>query len=323
MDMLPESVRDMIRAKQKEFNEYELKAQEQKIHDICERVPHATREAAVRALMRCRGNELEAINRLLSGEEQEEQEEPSLPLEPAPEPERQRECQTWSEARVFAHGRREKNPNSFYYRFKDAGEQHARGEWSREEHAAFIHKLKRDGSVDHHWGIFSREIPGRVGYQCANYYRKLIGLGYVQDETFEILPCLEGDARVRVGYKGGHAPCRVLNEAYPASSRAVPSASSSSSSRAAPPKKRLREDPIPKEEYLLEQKDPLTLEPMRRPMLSPYGHVLDYDTWLNVFKESKACPFTKQPLTRRDLIRLTKENVHLLSQKNGNEMPEE
>jgi hypothetical protein len=27
------------------------------------------------------------------------------------------------------------------------------------------------GVMDYHWGIFSMKIPGRVGYQCANFYR--------------------------------------------------------------------------------------------------------------------------------------------------------
>ena len=31
------------------------------------------------------------------------------------------------------------------------------------------------------WGIFSRGIPGRVGYQCAHYYRELVRLGVLSN----------------------------------------------------------------------------------------------------------------------------------------------
>ena len=34
------------------------------------------------------------------------------------------------------------------------------------------------------WGSFSKNIPGRVGYQCSNYYRTLIKSGEVVDENY-------------------------------------------------------------------------------------------------------------------------------------------
>ena len=37
------------------------------------------------------------------------------------------------------------------------------------------------------WGIFSQAIPGRVGYQCANYYRKLIDNGEIIDDNFNLV----------------------------------------------------------------------------------------------------------------------------------------
>lgn len=36
------------------------------------------------------------------------------------------------------------------------------------------------------WGLFSTAIPGRVGYQCANFYRQLIEAGEIQDDRYKI-----------------------------------------------------------------------------------------------------------------------------------------
>lgn len=67
-----------------------------------------------------------------------------------------------------------------------------------------------------------------------------------------------------------------------------------------------------KKEYLLgDMQDAMTLKSMQTPAISPFGHVLDYTTWLRLLKltPQNTCPFTKQRVTRRDLIKLTKENV--------------
>ncbi|KFM25932.1 Transforming growth factor beta regulator 1 [Auxenochlorella protothecoides] len=57
--------------------------------------------------------------------------------------------------------------------------------------------------------------------------------------------------------------------------------------------------------------DPITLEPVVRPAISPYGHVMGMATWKAVLSESKSCPFTKQPLTWESCKVLTKHNIHL------------
>ncbi|KAJ3135377.1 hypothetical protein HK100_002820 [Physocladia obscura] len=54
--------------------------------------------------------------------------------------------------------------------------------------------------------------------------------------------------------------------------------------------------------------DPITLEPIVKPAISPYGHVVGYDAWVSCLT-TKICPFTKKPLTRRDLVVLTLENI--------------
>ena len=36
------------------------------------------------------------------------------------------------------------------------------------------------------WGIFSQSLPGRVGYQCSNYYRLLLQKGALKDDNYFI-----------------------------------------------------------------------------------------------------------------------------------------
>merc|ERR1711971_514864 len=60
--------------------------------------------------------------------------------------------------------------------------------------------------------------------------------------------------------------------------------------------------------------DFITGDCVEKPAISPYGHVLSYDTWIKIFKSSghkNLCPFTLQKLTRRDLTKLTMDNYYL------------
>ena len=58
--------------------------------------------------------------------------------------------------------------------------------------------------------------------------------------------------------------------------------------------------------------DPLTKQQIEEPAISPYGHVAGYETWCRALRSEDAkdtCPFTRQPLKRRDLVKLTHENI--------------
>lgn len=57
--------------------------------------------------------------------------------------------------------------------------------------------------------------------------------------------------------------------------------------------------------------DVMTQEEVINPAISPYGHVLGYHTWLRCLSRPPVnqCPFTKRKLTRRQLVKLTPENV--------------
>ncbi|ORX81632.1 hypothetical protein K493DRAFT_308021 [Basidiobolus meristosporus CBS 931.73] len=58
--------------------------------------------------------------------------------------------------------------------------------------------------------------------------------------------------------------------------------------------------------------DPITLDEVVKPAISPYGHVMGYENWVRCLtSEAKRniCPLTKKPLSKRDLVILTHENI--------------
>ncbi|KAI8375584.1 hypothetical protein EDC96DRAFT_495808 [Choanephora cucurbitarum] len=99
----------------------------------------------------------------------------------------------WSEARLRAYQMLDTNPNEYYYRFNAPGELQRTGKWSDEEHALFLKRLAEHGA-NSQWGIFSIAIPGRVGYQCSNYYRQMIKKRQIYDPNYII------DAKGNVHY---------------------------------------------------------------------------------------------------------------------------
>lgn len=58
--------------------------------------------------------------------------------------------------------------------------------------------------------------------------------------------------------------------------------------------------------------DAITKTEVVRPAISPYGHVLSYDTWMKCLlngDRKNTCPLTNQPVNKRQLIFLTFENI--------------
>ncbi|KAJ8900962.1 hypothetical protein NDN08_000259 [Rhodosorus marinus] len=80
----------------------------------------------------------------------------------------QQEIDSWPEARRKAWERRSFNLNSYSYRYTDPGETQRQGPWTDEERELFLKLLKTHSFSEGKWGIFSRSVPGRVGYQCTN-----------------------------------------------------------------------------------------------------------------------------------------------------------
>ena len=58
----------------------------------------------------------------------------------------------------------------FHFRNNAPGEESRKGSWSAEERRLFMLTLLRLGA-NVEWGLFAKHIPGRVGYQCSDYYR--------------------------------------------------------------------------------------------------------------------------------------------------------
>ena len=269
----------------------------------------------------------------------------------------------WSDARKKAWNNREKNENQYYYRFNAPGEPQAEGKWKPEEHAMFLKTLEsvRSGEAGYpmyQWGSFSKNIPGRVGYQCSNYYRTLIKSGEVVDDNYMMDE--KGELRFNFKNKGferknketGVMEIVTVRPKPPPKPKApkVPKAPKPKAPKAPKAKKpkKTKEEKEDKdfrcnvkfdtqrrsgrnagkektytdgeEDFEEEEEepvlpgfvDPLTKMQVEEPAISPYGHVAGYETWCRVLRNADSkdtCPFTRQPLKRRDLVKLTHENI--------------
>lgn len=89
----------------------------------------------------------------------------------------------WSQARIRAYQMIDQNPNSYYYRFNAPGEVQRKGQWAADERKIFFERLAEVGA-NGQWGIFAMKIPGRVGYQCSNFYRLLVETNEIQDPNY-------------------------------------------------------------------------------------------------------------------------------------------
>jgi hypothetical protein len=79
----------------------------------------------------------------------------------------------------------DKNPNAYYYRFNDPGEAQRNGPWTKQEVDLFYKRMEEVG-VSGNWGVFAMAIPGRVGYQCSNFYRQLIETNKIKDPNYVV-----------------------------------------------------------------------------------------------------------------------------------------
>lgn len=61
--------------------------------------------------------------------------------------------------------------------------------------------------------------------------------------------------------------------------------------------------------------DPITLEPVQNPAISPYGHVMGAGTWKAVLKEQGKCPFTQKTLRWEQITVLTHLNYERFKDK--------
>ncbi|KAI9226722.1 MAG: hypothetical protein DHS80DRAFT_18313, partial [Piptocephalis tieghemiana] len=293
----------------------------------------------------------------------------------------------WSAARMRAYHMREQNPNSYYYRFNDPGETQRTGVWSEVEKKLFFSRLKEVGA-NGQWGIFSQTIPGRVGYQCSNFYRHLLETRVLHDPNYFLdekgkakylfanrrgslaTPESEEDeneedgmngdggeydsraSRSEMGGGGGEGRERRSGRARRSSRRGGGSGwgadedeededegddlgmgdsmSTSSFMSRIGTTKRARamrgevigeegegreefEERLRKENPLPDLIDPITLDEVVRPAISPYGHVMSWESWVKCLDKDEGenrCPLTKNRLEKHQLKLLTLENIH-------------
>jgi hypothetical protein len=105
----------------------------------------------------------------------------------------------WSDARKRAFKSMNENPNAYYYRFNAPGEEQKNGHWSPDEEKLFF-EVAKQYPVNTKWGLFSIHIPGRVGYQCSNFYRQLVRTGRIKDPNY----VLDETGRPRFLFKNKH-----------------------------------------------------------------------------------------------------------------------
>ncbi|KAJ3129821.1 hypothetical protein HK098_008055 [Nowakowskiella sp. JEL0407] len=259
----------------------------------------------------------------------------------------------WSAARIKAYSQISKNPNSYYYRFNAPGEAQRNGSWTEEEKKLFFKRLEECGA-DGQWGIFSMGIPGRVGYQCSNFYRSLIKSGKHVDPNYIIdakgeLRYLFGKSKGKEGVIRVHTKPhilgvgklskeereqleeQVLESGVHAAKQSIAANTVTSTAGKRKRRKVFGEEgdgddeddsgtfycnvEVPVVEQEEEQCvlegfiDPITLEQVVKPAISPYGHVMGYDTWVMCLQNGGKCPITKQDLKKRELVLLTWENI--------------
>ena len=90
---------------------------------------------------------------------------------------------SWSHARKKAWRNRDKNKNEYYYRFNENALVVRKGKWKKKEFKQFMLNIKKFG-VNKQWGMFSKNIKRRAGYQCSNKWRELIKSGMVKDYNY-------------------------------------------------------------------------------------------------------------------------------------------
>lgn len=178
-----------------------------------------------------------------------------------------------------------------------------------------------------------------MGYQCSNFYRFLIQQGKIKDPNYVM------DDKGKVHYlfsKGVRKTAqRVASGDFPDQQRSE----SPPKKKQAKRKKKCGLANLPHshfdrddnddgdsddgtyhysskatEELLAKKKeanplpgfiDPISAEEVEDPYISPYGHVMGKTTWSRCLAQEpkNTCPFTKQPIRKRDLVALTWENI--------------
>jgi hypothetical protein len=242
---------------------------------------------------------------------------------PKPREVSQEVWESWSEAHRVSYTQRIQNPNSYLYRNNPPGEKQRSGAWSEDERKLFMRRLeemKRHGVVEGQWGIFSEAIPGRVGYQCSNFYRKLIMDGVIKDPSYKIGQDGRLHYKDRGGYKKGPRATSTTSSPQPkrvkSQTKIAAAKEESRESREVTYYPQLSKyEMMAKENPIKGQIDFITGEEIQVAAVSPSGTVLDYNTWMKILMDSKQDPFTRQRVNKRQIVVLNHENFEEYRQK--------
>ncbi|KAI7872472.1 hypothetical protein BDF14DRAFT_1716970 [Spinellus fusiger] len=94
----------------------------------------------------------------------------------------------WQLPRIKAWESRRSNPEAYAFRLTVPGVEQRKGPWDAQEHALFMQRCQewkeKTKFMGSSWGLFSLAFPHRVGYQCMNYYRRLVCHGTLIDDAY-------------------------------------------------------------------------------------------------------------------------------------------
>lgn len=259
----------------------------------------------------------------------------------------------WSIAKRKSYIGGMSNPNAYFYRNVAPGEVYKTGPFTLEEKKLFLKRVeefrdKETGTINGEWGLFSRALPGRVGYQCSNYYRKLVDAGELHDPKY--IKGEDGMIHHLSHIKSYTAKMKGIDpKKLPKEKPAKHSTKEKKAKNVDPdkirsisffssklvestPTRSTRNRQTPITEYAIpyhEEKqqsilslydrlalsnpipgwtDPITGEIMQVPAVSPDYSLLDYNTWLHTIKTKPEDPFTKRPITKRQITVLNFDN---------------
>lgn len=253
---------------------------------------------------------------------------PQNPSEPRPEEIDPTSWSHWSEAKRKSYVQGMKNPNAYFYRNVAPGEEYKTGPFTLEEKKIFLKRVedfrdKETGTINGEWGLFSRALPGRVGYQCSNFYRKLVEQGEITDPNYVRGPdgVLRHTSRIKNGIKPKLTAGKVTKKHRIVQPNEIRSlvlvyGDDFEAKKETKMYNEYKEEKRPLsmyERYALDNpipgwSDPLTGEIMQVPTISPDYSLLDYNTWLHTIQSKPEDPFTQKPITKRQLIILNHEN---------------
>jgi hypothetical protein len=227
----------------------------------------------------------------------------------------------WSNARRRSCIIGQVKPSAYYYRNLPPGEVQRTGHWTDREKGLFFDRMRElrgdSDTFNQDWGLFSLGIPGRVGYQCSNFYRKLILTGEMSDSRYFITP--DGKLQHLTRVKDGGVLSTMPRVVLPPQPKRIRDPEEEGESAKFTSKKgepiKSRYDTWAMQNPLEGAIDGITGDLIKVPAISPDGYVLDYNTWIELLSRDGKNPFTQKRINKRQLIILTTENYESYADK--------